>query len=206
MGHGLHYHFTRRCVDQGAIFFWEPIPTTETFSMLHEGIAVSFDVLKKYLPVDLDQEKHFELWNLLRTLKGIYSIAQVSTMEWALHTEGVQEARETFAEMERLTLPKQVEDGIHPSSAYASVPHVHQMPGYYWSYGIAELNRIAIMTEIQHRQRSNPRLNIAEFVTNELMTGNATPLSERIRRVTGVTDIAENAVCYVRDEHARLTQ
>ena len=59
------------------------------------------------------------------------------------------------------------------------------------------------MAEVRQRQKT-PGFNIAKFVSGELMTGNVLPMSERVRRVTGVTDVAANAARYIKQEYGRL--
>jgi hypothetical protein len=202
LGHGLHYHFTRRVTDKGAVFFWEPTPTSETFSMFHDGLARGPDALERYLGTDPSMVDHLQKWELLLTLEKIYSIARISAVEHSLHTKGIDAARKTFAEVENFTSPKNCQD-VQPSSGYAMVGHIHAMPGYYCSYNLAELNRLAIMAEVRQRQKT-PGFNIAKFVSGELMTGNVLPMSERVRRVTGVTDVAANAARYIKQEYGRL--
>ncbi|MCX6741997.1 MAG: M3 family metallopeptidase [Candidatus Pacearchaeota archaeon] len=204
-GHGVHHHFSRRAVRRnGAIFFIESTPGSETISETHEDAAFDPIALEKYLGVKGDGAAHFAKWRLLNDLAQLYGMARVTLGELAIHSKGVEYARSGSLEAELLTRPEILRGKPTESTAYVTTPHIHGQPGYYFAYFVAALYERALSHSIREKNGTIFSPATARTLIDDIMVGNVAPMADRIRKATGESDFIGSVIRDFKDEYKKL--
>lgn len=121
-------------------------------------------------------------------------IAEVALGELAIHSKGVGYARAGALEAERFTRPDNVTKDLGESTFYLTTPHIHNQPGYYFAYFMAALNRDALAYSLSQANGTLFSPNTARDLIDKIMIGNVCPMTERIGKVTGKTDLVQNSI------------
>ncbi len=204
LGHGIHHEFSRR-EGQDAIFYDEPVNSSETFSFFHESAASSPEALKKYLGINYSDASVLAKWELFKSLAQIYTSAAITLGEIGMHVDGPLYARERFFEAETLTRAENIRS-FSESSSYTSTPHLHAVPGYYLGYFLAHLNQVALTHSIKQELGTLFHPKTARILTEKLMIGNVAPIHERIASVTGISDTLTGSIEYFRTFYSELNR
>ena len=209
LGHVLHHVFTRMSLKgERPEFYHDVVPTSETFSMFHDGIVRSVEGLRHYgarLGFKEADAETFAKWNLFMTLHTLYKTSGISIGEIGTHLQGADHADDAFNAASNLIRPPVT--GLHfgPSPTIVKVPHLYGMPGYYCSYFMGELNRLAVSQVVMERQGRLISPDTSTFLIDNLMTGNGVPFPKRLEAI-GITNPVQSAVAYIKKEYKRLTE
>jgi len=121
-----------------------------------------------------------------------------------MNTKGPEHARKTSLEAEKLTRPEVVMGEFKESSFYAIVDHLFNSPGYYSSYFTGNLFSLALYQTMKWHFQSVFSPRTGPFLIENIMTGNTSPMGERISKATGIPRLEDAAVEYFKDEYKRL--
>lgn len=207
LSHVIQFYIMREQaeVSEHSILFKDSLTAAETISKFHELVAKDPLVFEQYLNVTGTDNDHLAKWNLFLMLNSLYSKIGLVLGELAMH-RNVENARENFREAGRFVKRSIINpyEDEHISTSYAAIQHLHNHPGYDFSYFMGELNALALAQTVRRNHGTLLTDNTAPYIINNLMTGNSKPIQERVRLATGVTDVLDNAINYVKNEYARL--
>ena len=136
----------------------------------------------------------------------MYSIARITLGEVGIHTRGVEYARESDLEAERLTRPDIVKNDLGESGIYITTPHIINSPGYYFAYGEAALYERALSHSLRQANGTIFSPRTARCFIDDIMVGNTSSMRNRITKATGETDFNASAIQSFKDEYTAVSK
>ena len=199
LGHAIHHEMNRLASRRhGAIFFTENTVGLEIVSKFHDALPLEEAYLTAhYTGTDA---KTLTKWSTFNTLHAMYGLIRIALGDIGMHRRGTEHAQEAFHEGSELVKPENVEPRMGPSPAYVLAHHVFNQPAYLFTYFLADLYRIALLETVRQAHGSLITPKTGPFLIEKVMTGNITPMHERVVKATGTTDIVENAIRYFNEK------
>ena len=198
LARGVHYEMSRRAaLVHGAAFFSDGSIASTTITSIHKALAMQRSFWSNYIQ-GVDEEQ-LHKWNVFSDLRRQYGNITLAVGEILMHRNGVDKARDAFHEAMKLTRSDLVQPAPVPSSSYIATSHLWNTPGALFPYAFGDFYAVVVVQKMRDEFCDLPCRDAGPFLMEKLMTGNVTPLHQRVLTATGTADIVGNAIQYFND-------